>query len=63
MAMVIGSMGLCYYIKDVVVSPKYQGKWIDRMQVLTTLGLFRYRLLENSTAVMKCMGWKSKFLV
>ena len=26
MARVIGDMGLCYYIKDVIVLPEYQGK-------------------------------------
>ena len=28
MARVIGDMGLCYYIKDVIVKPEYQGKGI-----------------------------------
>ena len=30
MARMIGDMGLCYYIKDVVVRPDYQGKGIGR---------------------------------
>ena len=30
MARVIGDMGLCYYIKDVIVLPEYQGKGIGR---------------------------------
>lgn len=30
MARIIGDMGLCYYIKDVVVHPEYQGKGIGR---------------------------------
>ncbi len=30
MARMIGDMGLCYYIKDVVVCPEYQGKGIGR---------------------------------
>ncbi len=30
MARIIGDMGLCYYIKDVVVRPEYQGKEIGR---------------------------------
>ncbi|MBQ5317690.1 MAG: GNAT family N-acetyltransferase [Oscillospiraceae bacterium] len=33
MARMIGDMGLCYYIKDVVVRPEYQGKGIGRMLV------------------------------
>lgn len=31
MARMIGDMGLCYYIKDVVVRPEYQGRGIGRM--------------------------------
>ncbi len=30
MARMIGDIGLCYYIKDVVVRPEYQGKGIGR---------------------------------
>ena len=30
MARMIGDMGLCYYIKDVVVRPEYQGKGIGK---------------------------------
>ncbi len=33
MARVIGDMGLCYYIKDVVVRPEYQGKGIGRLLI------------------------------
>ena len=33
MARVIGDRGLCYYIKDVVVLPEYQGKGIGRMLI------------------------------
>jgi len=33
MARVIGDLGLCYYIKDVVVSPDYQGKGIGRLLI------------------------------
>ena len=33
MARVIGDMGLCYYIKDVIVLPEYQGKGIGRMLI------------------------------
>ena len=31
MARMIGDLGLCYYIKDVVVRPEYQGKGVGRM--------------------------------
>ncbi|MBR4200627.1 MAG: GNAT family N-acetyltransferase [Oscillospiraceae bacterium] len=31
MARMIGDLGMCYYIKDVVVRPEYQGRGIGRM--------------------------------
>ena len=33
MARAIGDKGLCYYIKDVVVLPEYQGKGLGRMLI------------------------------
>lgn len=33
MARMNGDMGLCYYIKDVVVRPEYQGNGIGRMLI------------------------------
>ena len=33
MARMIGDMGLCYYIKDVVVRPEYQGRGVGRMMI------------------------------
>ena len=33
MARVIGDMGLCYYIKDVIVHPDYQGKGVGRLLI------------------------------
>ena len=33
MARMIGDMGLCYYIKDVVVRPEYQHKGIGRLLI------------------------------
>ena len=33
MSRVIGDMGLCYYIKDVIVLPEYQGKGVGRMLI------------------------------
>ncbi len=39
MARMIGDMGLCYYVKDVVVRPEYQGKGIGRLLINE---LFKY---------------------
>ncbi len=39
MARMIGDMGLCYYIKDVVVRPEYQGKGIGRTLINELLKL------------------------
>ena len=33
MARVIGDVGMCYYIKDVVVRPEYQGREIGRLLI------------------------------
>ncbi|MBO7452453.1 MAG: GNAT family N-acetyltransferase [Clostridiales bacterium] len=33
MSRMIGDKGLCYYIKDVIVEPEYQGKGIGRMMI------------------------------
>lgn len=33
MARVIGDMGLCYYIKDVIVLPEYQGRGVGRILI------------------------------
>ena len=33
MSRMIGDKGLCYYIKDVIVKPEYQGKGIGRMMI------------------------------
>lgn len=33
MARVIGDLGMCYYIKDVVVRPEYQGRGIGRLLI------------------------------
>ena len=41
MARAIGDMGLCYYIKDVVVIPSYQGMGIGRMMMDELLDFIR----------------------
>ena len=41
MARMIGDLGLCYYIKDVVVRPEYQGRGIGRMLIDALLKYIR----------------------
>ena len=41
MARAIGDLGLCYYIKDVIVRPEYQGQGIGRMLIDEILKFIR----------------------
>ena len=41
MARMIGDLGLCYYIKDVVVRPEYQGQGIGRTLIEALLKFVR----------------------
>jgi len=41
MARMIGDMGLCYYIKDVVVRPEYQKQGIGRLLINELLNFIR----------------------
>lgn len=41
MARVIGDLGLCYYIKDVIVRPEYQGQGIGRLMINEILQFIR----------------------
>lgn len=41
MARMIGDMGLCYYIKDVIVHPDYQKKGIGRLLINELLGFIK----------------------
>lgn len=41
MARMIGDMGLCYYIKDVIVRPEYQKQGIGRMLIEELLNFIR----------------------
>ncbi len=41
MARMIGDLGLCYYIKDVIVRPVYQGRGVGRMMIEALLRFVR----------------------
>lgn len=48
MARVIGDMGLCYYIKDVIVKPEYQGKGIGRVLINELLNYINDNGIEDT---------------
>lgn len=48
MARMIGDMGICYYIKDVVVRPEYQKKGIGRMLINELLRFVNENGIEGS---------------
>ena len=41
MARMIGDLGMCYYIKDVIVRPAYQGRGVGRMMMEALLRFIR----------------------
>lgn len=41
MARMIGDLGMCYYIKDVIVHPDHQGRGIGRLMIETLLRFVR----------------------
>ena len=41
MARMIGDLGMCYYIKDVIVHPDHQGRGVGRMLIETMLTFIR----------------------
>ena len=67
MARMIGDLGLCYYIKDVVVRPEYQGKGIGRMlmeellQFIRTHGVPGTEVFAELCAVPEKVPFYGKF--
>ncbi len=55
MARAIGDKGLCYYIKDVVVRPEWQGKGIGRMMIDELLSFINENgIADTNIAVELC---------
>lgn len=55
MARMIGDLGMCYYIKDVIVRPEYQGHGIGRMLMNAMLGFIsKHGVYGTDIAVELC---------
>lgn len=60
MARVIGDMGLCYYIKDVVVRPEYQGKGIGRLLINELLKYINDNGIANTNIAVELCAMPDK---
>ena len=60
MARMIGDMGLCYYIKDVVVAPSYQGMGIGRMLIDELLAFIREHCVSGTTIAVELCAMPDK---
>ena len=60
MARVIGDMGLCYYIKDVVVLPEYQGKGIGSNMVKRLIQYVKEASVSGTSVSLCLMSAKDK---
>ena len=48
MARVIGDMGLCYYIKDVVVRPEFQGQGVGKLLINELLNFINDKGIKDT---------------
>lgn len=60
MARMIGDMGICYYIKDVVVRPEYQNKGIGRMLINELLRFVNENGIEGSSIFVELCAMPDK---
>lgn len=60
MARMIGDMGICYYIKDVVVRPEYQKKGIGRMLINELLRFVNENGIEGSSIFVELCAMPDK---
>lgn len=60
MARMIGDMGICYYIKDVVVRPEYQKKGIGRMLINELLKFVNENGIEGSSIFVELCAMPDK---
>lgn len=60
MARMIGDIGLDYYIKDVVVIPKYQGKGIGRLLIDELLKFIKENGIKNTDIFVELCAMPDK---
>lgn len=60
MARMIGDCGLCYYIKDVVVRPEYQGRGIGRMLMEALLRFIRENGVSGTDVAVELCAMPEK---
>lgn len=60
MARMIGDMGICYYIKDVVVRPEYQKKGVGRMLINELLQFVNENGIEGSSIFVELCAMPDK---
>ena len=60
MARMIGDMGLCYYIKDVVVHPDYQKKGIGRLLINELLNFIKSNGISDTEIFVELCAMPDK---
>lgn len=60
MARMIGDMGLCYYIKDVVVRPEYQQKGIGRLMINELLNFVKQNGISGTEVFVELCALPDK---
>lgn len=60
MARMIGDMGLCYYIKDVIVRPEYQKQGIGRMLIEELMKFIREHGVSGSDIFVELCAMPDK---
>ena len=60
MARMIGDLGMCYYIKDVIVHPDHQGRGIGRLMIETLLRFVREHGAAGSEVAVELCAMPEK---
>lgn len=60
MARIIGDKGLCYYIKDVIVRPEYQGRGIGRTLITEILDFIKQNGVKGTQVFVELAALPDK---